>query len=404
MLKRPNPRICSLCKGSRRLCGLPRCPILTRVEEQLNISPRLSSAISSPTPPSILVGEHGYPSVRVGVNLPVGEGEPHLFENPVEWWGRLDLWDILKLRARLVYSYTRINVKSSSERVVEAIREAAISSKPVESEAVFKRPPVFTLRFDPLLKPMGFAGEASSINVVGNPHVPRRVDNLVEDRVKAGRALVELYKAGYDVYYLQRLLTSGALGVEKRFVPSRWAITAVDKRIGDFLLQRVRDNPEITNHEVYHARYIGNNYTIILIPGAWRMEMIEAWLSGSVWVPTGESQIYSIHEYSDGKASQEDGGYYAIRVALLEHLYQRGRQAQALVVREVTPEYFAPVGNWQIRESVRNALKDRAEEASSLEEALELASRHMILPLEVIYRKSRLLKFLQSQVTLVDFL
>ncbi len=404
MYTRPNPKLCTQCKGSRRLCGLPQCPIVVRLREQLRLGERLGKSLESHTPPSILVGEHGYPYVRVGVNLPVGEERPELFENPGEWWGRLGLLDILRLRARLVYSYAELPVKRLEGRVVDAIRESAMSYKPVESEAIFKRPPVFAPRFDPLLKPLGFSGEAESIRVLGNPSIPRRVDSLALERVRAERAIVELYRAGFDVYYLQRLLSAGVLGVEKKFVPTRWAITAVDKKIGDFLLDRIRDMPEITDYEVYHSSYIGNNYTLVLIPGPWSMEMIEAWLPGSVWVPSGGAEIYTIHEWEDGRPSGEDGGYYAIRMAVLENLANRGRQARVLAVREITPEYFAPVGNWQIRESVRRALGGRAERASSLEEALEIASRYLLTPMEVIEGRSELLRRIRRQARLPSFL
>ncbi|QOJ79412.1 hypothetical protein IG193_02820 [Infirmifilum lucidum] len=404
MYKKPNPKLCTQCKGSRRLCGLPQCPILVKLREQLSLSRHLGTSLESHTPPSILVGEYGYPCVRVGVNLPVGEEAPELFENPREWWGRLGLLDILRLRARLVYSYAKLPVKRLGGRVVNAVRESAMSYKPVDSEAIFKRPPVFAPRFDPLLKPLGFSGEAESIRVLGNPSVPRRVDSLALERVRAERAIIELYRAGFDVYYLQRLLSAGVLGVEKRFVPTRWAITAVDKKIGDFLLDRIRDRPEITDYEVYHSNYIGNNYTLVLIPGPWSMEMIEAWLPGSMWVPSGGTEIYDIHEWEDGRPSREDGGYYAIRVAVLESLAGRGRQAGVLAIREITPEYFAPVGNWQIRESVRRALSGRAERASSLEEALQIASKYLLMPLDVVEEKSELLRRVRRQARLPSFL
>ncbi len=41
-----------------------------------------------------------------------------------------------------------------------------------------------------------------------------------------------------------------------------------------------------------------------------------------------------------------DGGYHAARLAVLEHLYKRGMRASIIVVREITPRYYASVGNW----------------------------------------------------------
>jgi len=405
LLSKPNARLCSQCKGSRRLCGLPECPILVRVRQQLKLEKlRETKTLYSPTPPSVLVGEHGYPRVRAGVNLPaLGSEEPRLFEDPGAWWGRLSLYDIIRLRAGLVFSYSVSHVRAAG-KLGEAVQEAALSLKPVDSEAVFRRPPTPRLTFDPLLKPVGPSAPVEQLRVVGNPAIPRRVDQLVLDRVKASRALVELYEHGYDVYYLQRLLSAGVLGVEKRLVPTRWAITAVDKLLGDYLLGKLRDKPPLQGYEVYHSSYIGNRYTLVLMPRPWSMEMVEVWMPHSVWVPGEQAQVYTVHEWSDGRPSAEDGGYQAIRFAVLEELSKRGRQASVLAVREITPEYFAPVGNWQIREGVRNALRRGPLRASTLEEALEVAAGILLTPLREILSRSVLLRHLKVQRGLEEFL
>ncbi len=405
MLTRPNARLCSRCKGSRRLCGLPECPILVRVRQQLDLEKlRETRTLCSPTPPSVLVGEHGYPRVRVGVNLPALGGEdPKLFEDPSAWWGRLSLYDIIRLRAGLVFSYGVLHARSAG-KLAQAVQEAALSLRPVDSEATFRKPPTPRIAFDPLLKPVGPSAPLEHLRLVGNPVIPRRVDQLALDKVKASRALVELYEHGYDVYYLQRLLSAGTLGVEKRFVPTRWAITAVDKVLGDYLLGKLRDKPPIQDYEVYHSSYIGNRYTLILMPRAWSMEMVEVWMPYSVWVPEGQAQVYTVHEEHDGKPSAEDGGYQAIRFAVLEELSRRGKQASVLAVREITPEYFAPVGNWQIREGVRNALRKGPAKASTLEEALEVAARLLLTPRREIVDRSVLLRRLRAQRGLEEFL
>ena len=405
LVTRPKPYMCAKCKGSRRLCGLPNCPILLRLKEQLGIFERIKEAtgIEAPSPPSLLVGEKGYPYVRVGVNLAEG-GDASLYEDPGSWWGRLGLLDIIRMRASMIYSYRVLKVRKASGRLAETIREAAMSVRPVDSEVLLSRPPRFTLRFDPLLKPVVFSAEVEKISLTSNPVIPRRVDSLVVDRVKAREALKELYSRGFDVYYLQRLLSSGALGVEKKFVPTRWSITAVDRAIGDYLLSKVKTFPEISGVEVYTSSYIGNNYILLFLPGPWFMEMVEIWLPNSVWVPGAEPYMTLIHEYSDGRPSGQDGGYDAIRLPVLEHLYKRGRQARVLAIREVTPEYFAPVGNWQIRESVRAALGRSPERYGSLKEALEAIKTRLKTPVEIALSGSTFINVTTKQKTLVEFL
>nr|WP_256205084.1 hypothetical protein [Aeropyrum camini] len=62
----------------------------------------------------------------------------------------------------------------------------------------------------------------------------------------------------------------------------------------------------------------------------------------------------------------EDGGFSAAKLPVLEHLYSRGRRADVIIVREVLPQYYAPVGNWHIRETVKHALsQNRSPETPS---------------------------------------
>ncbi|MCS7104852.1 MAG: hypothetical protein NZ954_04725 [Thermofilaceae archaeon] len=50
-----------------KLCGRPVCPILKRFMDSAKVSSRLGKReIQTATPPSVLVGEHGYPTVGLG--------------------------------------------------------------------------------------------------------------------------------------------------------------------------------------------------------------------------------------------------------------------------------------------------------------------------------------------------
>jgi hypothetical protein len=49
-------------------------------------------------------------------------------------------------------------------------------------------------------------------------------------------------------------------------------------------------------------------------------------------------------------------------------------QAGVLIFREIRPEYAIPVGVWQVREGIREAMKQKPEMASNFNHALDLAS------------------------------
>ena len=54
----------------------------------------------------------------------------------------------------------------------------------------------------------------------------------------------------------------------------------------------------------------------------------------------------------------------------MEYLESLGRSGACLVWRDIGPGYWAPVGVWLIRETVREALKGRGRSFDSLEEAI----------------------------------
>lgn len=410
-----DPSLCAKCKGSRRLCGRSRCPILVRLSASYKIAERLPRrSVYGSTPPSILVGERGYPYIRLGANIPLVVGlEAREYDSPEDWWGRKSLEDIIKLRSSMIFSSFHANVKIDAKipknRLLEELQNIALSRLPVETEALFRKPPVVSLRFDGVVAPIGPRAEALNIKVIGNPEVPRRVDYIVSDvDVDARTASVELYRYGVSFYHIVRLFSLGLLG-ERRFrriVPTRWAITAVDKILGDQLVKRVRNFREYGSYVVFHAEYVGNRYLLLFTPGSWSFEMIEIWLPRSVWVREGEALIVENYELFDGKAKKPevDGGYYAIRFPVLEYLFRIRRQASVVAFREVTPDYYAPVGSWQIRESVRNALKGKPLVFDGLKEALKYISSKLHTDFRRVYKRSVLLRLLVEQERLPSYL
>ena len=46
-----------------------------------------------------------------------------------------------------------------------------------------------------------------------------------------------------------------------------------------------------------------------------------------------------------------------------------------MVLREIQPEYAVPVGVWQVREGIREAMKQPASIVESMESAIELATK-----------------------------
>src|SRR5207245_10279763 len=71
----------------------------------------------------------------------------------------------------------------------------------------------------------------------------------------AKEAVLDLYSRGAPVSRIQRAFSVGAFGLEKnrKFVPTRWSITAVEDTIGQELRERVQAFPLRHESRVHEA-------------------------------------------------------------------------------------------------------------------------------------------------------
>jgi hypothetical protein len=389
---RLDPRLCIECKGYKLLCGLPKCPILSSYIKRISAATRISNVVEGSTPPSAIVGETGYPNVSVYIGIPPGVfGEKaKIFDDPRSWHMRLGLEDIIELRSSVaMVSTPKIRVSDVWRLYETEIALAVVSVKPVDSEAKVLKVLERSVRFDYLLPPSGPRVQAESIRIVGNPTTYRKLEQIIFDDVKASEGIRELYSAGVDLYTIIRALSLGMLGMRsnRKLVPTRWAITAVDINIGNMLLATVRTYPPLSDTLVYYAEYLYNKYIVILAPGPYKALWIEMWRPRAVFNPGNEVQWLEVRETAPGRFTDLDGGYIAARTAVIEHLNAIKRQAKVAIIREILPQYIYPVGNWQIRETVRYALsKDPILRNPSKQELIEAISKLVSAPLEIVNR------------------
>ena len=84
-------------------------------------------------------------------------------------------------------------------------------------------------------------------------------------------------------------------------------------------------------------------------------------------------------------------------------LNEERRQAGAVVFREAHPGYIMPIGVWNVRESVREALKQPYQKFHTLNEALLHVSQKMDIPLQRWIKNSAVLKNQLYQKRIEDF-
>ncbi|MUV90644.1 hypothetical protein GJ629_12675 [Halapricum sp. CBA1109] len=363
------------------------------------------------TAPEIFVGRSSYPNVSTGLLSPVTDDDAADFATSGAWYDQgLGVGDVLQRRTGLLNS-TRsatVDVNDVWDGFVGVQREVAIADHPVDVEVGLDSTPELDLSVDDVATPTGPQANATSADLAENPHVPRAVEKTLEDDDWAAEgAMTYLYRRGFDVYDINTILSAGALGQghERRLVPTRWSITAVDDTVGQFLRGGLGNAPMINETEVHYNEYMGNRYWVVLSPGNWEFELVEMKAPESVWNPAGETYyLASAHEGYEGRTGYVDetaGAYYAARLGALEQLKERGRQAKCLVLREVTDDYWAPVGVWQVREGVRDAFTGPHGEAETFREAVGGVIDELPLSKGALRRKSEMVAGLQS--TLGDF-
>ncbi|WP_058365500.1 DNA repair protein NreA [Haloparvum sedimenti] len=365
--------------------------------------------------PSIFVGRSNYPNVSTGILSPVGrEEQAERFRTSGDWYDEgVSIGDVFERRSGLLNSNRTAevdNVHDAWDGWLGTQREVAIADRPVDVEIGLDSKPDLDVDIDDVGAPVGPRARARDASLGENPHVPRPVEKTLEDDDwRAQGAMTYLYRRGFDVYEINSILSAGALGQgeNRRLVPTRWSITAVDDTVGQYLRGTIRDAPSVDSVEVHRNEYLGNAFWVVLAPGEWEYELVEMKAPGSVWNPDPEAGIYlaAAHEGREGRTGYVDetaGAYYAARLGVLEHLSDRGRQAKVLVLRHVSDAYWGPVGVWQVREAVRNAFEGEFGEAETFGEAVRGVADHLPVPLSRLRRKSTMAAGLQTNIA--DFL
>jgi len=405
-----NAGLCVACKGSRMLCGKARCPVMVRLNSFIRAVPMIKGLdIDGASPPSVFVGRIGYPYVYAGPLVPPVHEDTSLYDLPELWFGK-PIDEIVNFRAMLIRGKHRVHVSQFEEggKIMGMTRELALASTATDVELALKKRPRGFLVLSDDIQPFGPSAPIRDLRV-SSARWDHHVEKAYYDTdLKAKPAVLELHAKGVMVTKIQRAFSVGAFGIEKqrRLVPTRWSITAVDSIISKELMDTVKTFPLINEYRLYESSYLSNQFEILMIPDAWSYEAIEAWYPGTVWNPSGRNVVmYGDWEDYDGRTTYASigGCYYAARLAVCELLTKERRQASVVVLREARPGYIMPVGVWQVRENVRNAVRQQPLKFNSLEDALQRIANQFRIPLQQWASKSRLIMNAKIQRKLTHY-
>ena len=357
----------------------------------------VGTELDGSSPPDIFVGKFGYPKVLVGPMLTPQHGDTSAMATPEDWIPKSNPEQVINHRLNLVRGKAAVGIKELDNKLVQQMREIALAKNSVDSEAVFtKKPQGFRIHEE--TQPFGPSAQIQKFDI-GNVKWEQRLEKIYNDTdLKAKDAVLDSYKKGVLVSQIQKAFSIGSMGVNdnRKLVPTRWSITAVDDAIGKDLVNEIKYNPLINEYRVYEFKAFNNYFAVLLTPTIWQYEWMEAFIR----VMGNEVAIFADHEQNTGKKeySSVGGCFYSVRLAVAEKLKEEKRQSGAIVFREAYPGYV-PLGVWLCRELTRNALKTKELKFDDINLALNYINSNLMLGVERFKKESVLLHERQSTIT-----
>jgi hypothetical protein len=362
--------------------------------------------LTGASPPSVFVGESGYPKVLAGPLVPPLRSDESMYMERPDHWLTKSIDEILSLRFSLVRTKKYIPVTSASDpsRDLAETQTLALSETPLVSEATLLKRPQFTTVFSDVTLPIGPSAPLRTFKLEDNPKVPKVIDRVSSDTdLKAVTGIKDLFDGGIRLEHITRLLSVGTIGQKKRrrLVPTKWSITATDDIIGKQLQKEVLRNDWINDYRVSVDHALGNTVALLFLPSGWQFEAMESWLGGL------KPPIITDHEWFKGRkkyARKVAGAYYATKLPALEYLANIRRQAGVIVFMEIDPQHWVPLGVWRFREIAKRALETTVKSFGSLDEALNDIAGHLRIPMHRWLETSTIYSEFKIQTKLTDFM
>ena len=328
--------------------------------------------------------------------VPPIHGDTGILDSPEDWVGK-SLEEIVNFRLNLVRGIQKLSVNDTEGRYIENLQEMTMSSKPTDSDLEFYGK-ASNISLDGESAPFGPVAQIKSAKFSSSTST-KKIEKMFYDKdLKAQDAILNLYNSGIEISKIQKCLSIGMLGHKRKLVPTRWSITATDDVISKSLTEEILEYNVIDTCKIFSYQHLGNLFSVILFPHRWIYEMIEAWYS------KGVLGFGSDHEDARGidHPPAIAGAYFAAKLAVTEYLSKVKIQAGVLILREIRPEYSIPVGVWQVREGVRQAMKSNPILTDTFDAALDVASKGLSISKSEWISQGNITK-LMRQKTISDF-
>lgn len=376
---------------------------LKKITEQIHMkSVDVNKELDGTTPPSVFIGSYNYPKVYAGPLIAPMHEDTSIMDQPEQWISKNKTQqDIIGYRLNLVRGKQFIGIKDVENPYIEKLQEVSMASKSVDSEAEFHKKPR-GLSFNTEHEPHGPSGILQKFDI-DNVKWDHQLEKVYYDTdLKAADAVDILHDKNVPFSQIEKAFSVGSMGQKsnRKLVPTRWSITACDTTIANRLLDEVKYCSQIDTYKVYEFESLKNYYAIMAMPMPWQYEWMEAFIN----IMGHEKMIFTDHEETKGKKgySRVGGCYYTCKMAILEQLHKEKKQAGCIVFREAHEDYI-PLGVFNVRENVRQAMQSQPKEFETMQESLNYIDSKLRLGVNYFKRNSTLLKeLLQSRQTTLD--
>lgn len=376
---------------------------LQKLTEQIQMkSVKVGKDLEGSTPPSVFIGRWSYPKVYAGPMMVGESGDTSIMDSPESWIGENKTQeDIINYRMNLVRGKQLIKITDLENPFVEKLQDISLASKSIDSEATFgKRPRGALLTEDSM--PHGPSAVIERFDIDAVRWDKQLEKTFYDTDLNAREAVLNLHNKDVPFTAMQKAFSVGAIGTKnkRKLVPTRWSITACDSTLADLFLKDVRKFDIIDTYRVYEFGSLNNYYIIILTPTEWQYEWYEAFIQ----LIGKEELIFSDYETTTDKKeySSVGGCYYTSKMAVLDALVKEKKQAGLIVLREAY-EGYVPLGVFNVRENMKEAMLNPYKEFETLKDALRYAGTKLKIPISKYVKQGTLLnEMLHTKQTTLD--
>ncbi len=376
---------------------------LKKLTENIQMkSVNIRKNLEGSTPPSLFIGAWAYPKVYAGPMMTQKTGDTYILDSPESWIKENKTQkDIINYRMQLIRGKQLIKINDIENPFVEKLQDISLASKSIDSEAIFSKKPRGAV-FSEDSTPHGPSAAIEKFNIDAVKWDKQLEKTFYDTDLKANEAIFKLHHKNVPFSAIQKAFSVGAMGIKnkRKLVPTRWSITACDSTLADQFLKEVRKFDIIDNFRLYEFGSLENYYAIILTPTEWQYEWYEAFIK----ILGKEELLFSDYETNTGKKeySSVGGCFYTCKMAVLDSLLKEKKQAGLIVFREAYKGYV-PLGVFNVRENIKNAMNQQYKEFETLNDTLKHADKKLKLPISRYVKKGTLLnEMLHTKQTTLD--